>query len=294
MSEPIIAIENFTYKYPRTSAPALRNINLEIRQGEFIGVVGPTGAGKTTLCLALAGMAPQVLGGKVEGRILLNGKDTAKTPVEELLFRQEEKVALVGLTLQDPEAQLVGMTVEEDLAFGPENLGLPTLEIQNRVEKILDLIRMEGFRMTFPYKLSGGQKQRVAIGSTLALQPLVLMLDEPTSELDPIGRKEVFSVIQHLKEEANLSIVVVEHHTEDLALYCDRIWVINEGEIVMDGPTHEVFSQTDFLRSVGVRPPDGVDFIKALRDIEPEAFTKELVNEEEIIQTLKDHINDRA
>jgi len=135
----------------------------------------------------------------------------------------EKKEALVGITLQDPEAQLVGMTVEEDLAFGPENLGLCSEEIENRIQTILKLIRMENFRFTFPYKLSGGQKQRIAIGSTLALRPKVIIFDEPTSELDPVGRKEVFSVIKELKEQSNLAIIVVEHHTEELAMYCDRI-----------------------------------------------------------------------
>ena len=293
VSQPIIDIKDLTYKYPRTSAPALKNINLEIHEGEFIGIVGPTGAGKSTLCLALAGLIPQMLGGKTQGEILLNGQNTTTTPLEELLFRPDEKVALVGLTLQDPEAQLVGMTVEEDLAFGPENLGLPTLEIQNRVTDILKLIRMESFRFTFPYKLSGGQKQRIAIGSTLALSPLLLVLDEPTSELDPIGRKEVFSVINQLKKDANLSIVVVEHHSEELALFCDRILVMNEGEIILDGKTKDVFIQTDLLRTVGVRPPDGVDMIKALKDdgiINP---INSLVDENDIINFLKESLNDR-
>jgi energy-coupling factor transporter ATP-binding protein EcfA2 len=293
MTGPIIQVENFSYKYPRTSAPALKNLNVTVTPGEFIGIVGPTGAGKTTLCLALAGLVPQVLGGKTQGRILLAGNDTAITPLEKLLFRVDEKKALVGLTLQDPEAQLVGMTVEEDLAFGPENLGLPTEEIQKRVDEILDLIRMENFRYIFPYKLSGGEKQRVAIGSTLALLPQVLILDEPTSELDPIGRKEVFSIINELKERANLAIVVVEHHTEELALFADRIWVINEGEILLDDKTSSVFHQTDLLRSVGVRPPDGVELLNELRLTGLIHSTKALIQEEEITRFLKEHLDGR-
>jgi energy-coupling factor transporter ATP-binding protein EcfA2 len=294
MNEPIIRIENFSYRYPRTSAPALKNIDLTVKPGEFIGIVGPTGAGKTTLCLALAGLIPQVLGGRTQGRILLCGNDTATVPLEKLLFREADKKALVGLTLQDPEAQLVGMSVEEDLAFGPENLGLPTAQIQKRVDEILRLIRMESFRFTFPYKLSGGEKQRIAIGSTLALLPQLLVLDEPTSELDPIGRKEVFAVIDELKERSNLAIVVVEHHTEELALFADRIWVMNEGEILLDDQARRVFHQTELLRSIGVCPPDAVELLSELRRCGLVAPAEELMQEEEIVRFLSEHLNGRS
>jgi energy-coupling factor transporter ATP-binding protein EcfA2 len=291
MSEPVIVVKDFSYKYPHTSAPALRNINLSIKPGEFIGVVGPTGAGKSTLCLALAGLIPQVLGGRLQGQILLDGKDAASTPLEELLFRTEEKKAIVGLTLQDPEAQLVGLTVEEDLAFGPENLGLPTELIQERVTEVLDLIRMDGFRFTFPFKLSGGQKQRIAIGSTMALLPQVLILDEPTSELDPIGRKEVFSVIDDLKTRANLAIVVVEHHSEELALFCDRIIVMNEGSILLDDSAAHVFHQTDLLHSIGVRPPDGVELLHALQTANVVNANHPFITEEEVVRFLSELLN---
>ncbi len=291
MTDPIVRLADLTYRYPRTSAPVLKNINLEIHEGELIGVVGPTGAGKSTLCLLLSGLIPQVLGGKVLGEVLLNGKDATSTPLDQLLLRQEEKVALIGLTLQDPEAQLVGMTVEEDLAFGLENLGLPTPEIQDRVSEVLKLIRMEDFRFTFPYKLSGGQKQRIAIGSTIAMQPKLLVLDEPTSELDPIGRKEVFSVIDQLRTRTNLAIVVVEHHTEDLALFCDRILVLNDGEIIMDGSAASVFSHTELLRSVGVRPPDGVELLRALKELDLVNPPTDLIRESEIIDYLKKHLD---
>ncbi len=291
----LIEVRDFSYRYPRTSVPALSDINLTISEGEFIGIVGPTGAGKTTLCLALAGLIPQVMGGKVKGQILLNGKDSATTPIEKVLFDEENKNALVGLTLQDPEAQLVGMTVEEDIAFGLENLGVPTPEIQARVNQVLKLIRMESFLDVFPYKLSGGQKQRIAIGSTLALRPKVLILDEPTSELDPIGRKEIFSVIKQLKEQSHLSIVVVEHHTEELALFCDRIWLMNEGKIIRNNRADLVFRETELLRSVGVRPPDGVELLYGLHMrgvIEPDSDSI-YIRENEIIQYLTQQLNGR-
>lgn len=286
MSAPIIEVENFTYRYPRTSDPVIKNISLTVHPGEFIGLVGPTGAGKTTLCLALAGLLPQVGGGHVEGRILLAGNNTVTVPLEKLLFRVEEKKALVGITLQDPEAQLVGMSVEEDLAFGPENLGLPSQEIEERIRDILELTRMEKYRFVFPYKLSGGQKQRVAIGSTLALRPQVLILDEPTSELDPVGRKEVFSLIKELKEKSDLAIIVVEHHTEELAIYCDRVWLMNKGEIILQDQAANFFEQGDLLRSSGVRPPDGVEFLEELRSQSGMDPPRGLLREEEIVRYL--------
>lgn len=289
----LIEAENFSYRYPRASAQSLKNINLKIYEGDFLGIVGPTGAGKTTLCLALAGLLPQVGGGKVQGRILLEGNNTAEVQLDKLLFRVDEKKALVGITLQDPEAQLVGMTVEEDIAFGPENLGLPSEEIELRIQEILKLTRMESFRFVFPYKLSGGQKQRIAIGSTLALRPQVLILDEPTSELDPIGRKEVFSVINELREQANLAIVIVEHHTEELAINCDRIVLLNDGEIILQDSVERVFSQVDILSKIGVRPPDGIELIAELKSaglIDPQSI---VMNENQIVNYLEQSLNHR-
>lgn len=283
---PLIELRDFSYRYPRTFTPVLKNLNITINEGDFIGVVGPTGAGKTTLCLALSGLIPAVGGGKVEGELLIAGKNSKDTPLEDLLFLTEERKALVGITLQDPEAQLVGMTVEEDLAFGVENLGLPQEEIWKRINDVLKLTRLEEFRQVFPYKLSGGQKQRVAIGSTMTMLPQVLVLDEPTSELDPIGRGEVFSVIRELKEKENLAVIVVEHHTEELARFCDRILVMQEGEIILDGDVSEVFMQVDLLRQVGVRPPDGVAMLAGLLAEGLINLPGDLIEEEDIVGYL--------
>jgi len=266
VSRPIIEVHDFSYRYPRTSAPVLQDIDFSVHEGEFVGIVGPTGAGKTTLCLALCGLIPSVLGGQVTGEILIGGKSTAVREFGPLNFSSTDHTALVGITFQDPEAQLVGMTVEEDLAFGPENLGLPTEEIERRIVEVLKLVRVEGYRDVFPYHLSGGQKQRVAIGSTLTLRPKVLILDEPTSELDPVGRNEIFAIIRQLKEEANLSVLVVEHHTEELARFADRILVLHDGQLILDDAATKVFEQIDVLKSVGVRPPEGIEFLKMLQD----------------------------
>lgn len=289
MEESIIKVKNFTYRYPRTKTPVLKNINLEIEQGEFVGIVGPTGAGKTTLCMALCGLIPQILGGKTEGEILIKGKDTRDTELNELIYSSTEKKAFVGITFQDPEAQIVGMTVEEDLAFGPENLGVESEKIQRRVQEVLELIRMEDYRKTFPYKLSGGQKQRVGIGSTMALRPQAIILDEPTSELDPIGRYEVLSVIRGLKEH-NVSVIIVEHNTEELVDFVDRIIVLDDGEVIVDDETNKVFAQVDMLRSIGVRPPDGVEFLDRLVKLGLISEIYDSFDEQDIITRLVDHL----
>lgn len=264
VTEPIIKIQNFSYRYPRTPTPAIKDVSLEVEEGEFVGIVGPTGAGKTTLCLALHGFLPQILGGKAAGDILLAGRDAKTTEISELAFSSKEKSALIGMVFQDPESQLVGMSVEEDLAFGPENLGLPREEILARVKEVLEITRMEGFRDSFPYTLSGGEKQRTAIASVLTMRPRVLILDEPTSELDPIGRVEVFDVIARLKRESGLTIIVVEHNVEELVQHSDRLVALHEGKIVLDGPTREVISQTETLREIGVRPPEATELIREL------------------------------
>ncbi len=290
MAPPILEVRRFSYRYPRTSAPVLRDLSFTLAEGEFVGIVGPTGAGKSTLCLALCGLIPHILGGHIDGEILLAGKNTVDTPLEALLFRRDEKTAVAGITFQDPEAQLVGMSVEEDLAFGPQNLGIAAEEINRRIDEVLHLVRLPGLRQAFPYTLSGGQKQRVAIGSTLALQPRLLILDEPTSELDPIGRNQVFTLIQRLKADARLTIVVVEHHTEELARYADRVLVLHEGRLVLDGPSEQVFQQADTLRTVGVRPPEGVELLEKLRAAGFLQPPPGLTAEEDIVAYLAQHL----
>lgn len=294
MTAPIIEARSFSYRYPRTSAPVLRDITFAIREGEFVGIVGPTGAGKTTLCLAMCGLIPHILGGHIEGQIMLAGKNTVDTPLDTLLFSNEEKKALAGIVFQDPEAQLVGMTVEEDIAFGPQNLGIPVDEINRRIDDILRLVRMQGFREAFPYTLSGGQKQRVAIGSTLALQPKLLILDEPTSELDPLGRNEVFTLIRQLKDETHLAIVVVEHHTEELARFADRILVLHEGRIILDDLAEKVFQEVETLRAVGVRPPEGVELLERLRNAGVLHPPSGLVADEDIVGFLAKYLDGRG
>ena len=192
-----ISINNLSYAYPALTPEeqpewVLRGISLAVEAGEFLSIMGPTGVGKTTFCLALNGIVPQSTGGRIKGDVLVDGLNTKRQPVAALAQR-------VGMVFQDPETQLFNMTVEAELAFGLENLGLPPAEIQERVQWALALVKMEGFMNHSPFHLSGGQKQRIAIASALAMTPRILVLDEPTANLDPLGKREVFSVVRELR-----------------------------------------------------------------------------------------------
>jgi len=270
-----VVIEDLWYSYPASKEPVLKGINLKIREGEFLAIMGRTGAGKTTLCLTLNGIIPHVMLGKKKGKVRIYDRDTDEYTVPEM-------VDLVGMVFQDPEAQIIGMTVESDVAFGPENLGLSEEEIHRRIERSLEIVRLKGFEERFPFTLSGGQKQRLAIASTLALEPKVLVLDEPTSELDPVGKEEVFKVIDEMKEKLNLTIIMVSHDSERVASFADRVVVLDNGEIVMEGPPEDVFIRREELLAHGVRPPEVVELEARLREkgisVEPTLDVNEMVS----------------
>jgi energy-coupling factor transport system ATP-binding protein len=251
----LVEVQHLTYQYPGTDAPVLRDINLSVEQGEFVGIVGAAGAGKSTLCLCLTGLIPQTLGGTFDGRVLLDGRSTTSAPVAQVLHGTPG-TALAGITFQDPESQIVGLTVEEDLAFGLENLGIPAGEMEVRIQQVLDRLDIADLRQAFPYHLSGGQKQRVAIAAALALAPRVLILDEPTSELDPLGKEQVFRIVESLKHDRDLTVVCVEHNVEELVKYADRVVVLAEGRIALEGTPREVFSRVSDLEAFGVSSPD--------------------------------------
>lgn len=244
------------FRYPRTSAPALDGVSLTISDGEVVGLAGPTGAGKTTLCLALTGLVPHSTGGTLAGSVRLGGRESRDTTLGELLSPLDADRALVAVTFQDPESQIVGMTVEEDLAFGAENLGVPREEINRRIDEALDFVRLTGFRAAFPYSLSGGQKQRVAIAAAIVMHPRLLILDEPTSELDPQGRAEIFELIGRLAATGEYAVLVVEHALDDLAAAVDRLVILERGRVQFDAPPAEVLRHVDRLVEIGVRPPD--------------------------------------
>ena len=244
------------FRYPGSTAPALDGVSLTIDDGEIVGLAGPSGAGKTTLCLALTGLVPHSTGGVLTGSVKLGGRESRETSLGELLSPLDADRALVAVTFQDPESQIVGMTVEEDLAFGAENLGVPREEINRRIDEALEFVRLGGFRTAFPYSLSGGQKQRVAIAAALVMRPRLLILDEPTSELDPQGRAEIFELIGRLAASGDYAVLVVEHALDELASAVHRLVILQQGRVQFDAHPAEVLRDVDRLVEIGVRPPD--------------------------------------
>ena len=243
-----ISVKNVTYTYPEQDAPALKDVNLEVGRGEYLVVMGRNGAGKTTLCVLLNGVIPNVLGGKIRGRTEVMGLDTRRHHVYEL-------AQYVGMVLQDPEAQLFTSNVRSEAAFAAENLGVPREEMIERIEWALEVVRLQEFVKRAPSHLSGGQKQRLAIAAGLVMRPSVLVLDEPTSQLDPIGAQEVFSVLRDLNQDLGMTIVLSTHKSEHAARYADRIVVLDQGQIVVQGTPKEVFPQVELLDRIYVQVP---------------------------------------
>lgn len=256
-SEYVIEVRDLWWRYRGSPDWALKGVSLKVRAGEFLGITGHSGAGKTTLCMALNGLIPQRSQGEMRGRVVVAGLDTARAPLKELTRR-------VGMVFQDPETQFVTMSVEDEVAFPLENFAFPREEMVRRVEEALQTVGIRGLRHRYPYELSGGQKQRVAIAAGLALRPPILVLDEPTSDLDPVGKQEVFEVIADLKRRFDTTLVVVEHNTEELARYADRIILLHEGEVVREGPPKEFFSDVALVKARGVYPPQTVELFHTL------------------------------
>jgi len=244
-----VYIENLTYRYPHSDSPSITDVNLDIKQGEFVLLAGPSGCGKTTLVRSLNRLIPCVTGGDLRGRILINGKDISRQKVHQLALH-------VGMVFQNPDTQLFALTVGEDVAFGPENLGLPADEIVRRVERALTAVRLDSMREHFIFTLSGGEKQRTAIGGSLAMEPDVLILDEPTSDMDPVGTKEVLAVIKRLNMERNITIILIEHKIDEVVKLADRLVVMDRGKILLDGDPCEIFEREhDRMRNIGIYPP---------------------------------------
>ncbi len=241
----LIELKNLSFTYSGAKVQALKGINLSIEQGEFVGIIGPTGAGKSTLCWSIVGVVPQILGGRLTGEVTVKGMPANRTPVARIS-------QIVGLVQQDAEAQLLMTDIEKEIVFPLENLCLPRHEIEQRLTYVLDLVNLRAER--YPFYLSGGQKQRVAVAAVLAMEPEVLILDEATSELDPLGAEEVHNLAGSLKVKGK-TILMVEHNIDELAKYADRIIVMDHGEKVKDGPTREVLSDVAFLIKLGIYPP---------------------------------------
>jgi energy-coupling factor transport system ATP-binding protein len=243
------AIEGLSYSYPDAEQPALSGIDLTVARGEIVGLMGPTGAGKSSLCLTFNGLVPQLHGGRMSGRITVVGLDAATRPVAELAVR-------VGMVLEDPESQIISTTLEAEVAFALENACVDPAEIRRRVDAALEAVDLGGLQKKHPANLSGGQKQRLAIAAALALEPDLMVLDEPTSQLDPQAASEVYAILARENRTRGLTVVIASHAAEEMAETCHRIVILDRGCIVMEGPPADVLSRVDELEALAVRPPD--------------------------------------
>ncbi|MCI9678233.1 MAG: energy-coupling factor transporter ATPase [Oscillospiraceae bacterium] len=253
----IIKTENLTFSYlpdeGQEAVPALRGVELSVEQGSFVVILGHNGSGKSTLAKHMnAVLLPE------GGTVWVDGMDTAD---EGLLLEVRRRV---GMVFQNPDNQIVANVVEEDVAFGPENLGVPTEEIQARVANALKAVGMEEFTLHAPHHLSGGQKQRIAIAGVIAMEPACIVLDESTAMLDPLGRREVLDTVGRLNREKGITVVLITHHMDEAAL-ADRVVVMDSGRVVMDGAPQEVLVRMEELRAIGLDAPHTVELLHGLR-----------------------------
>lgn len=255
--EPLIRFKDVNFTYTKNQGEetwaALKNINLNINEHEFVAVLGHNGSGKSTLAKHVNALLTPT-----SGQVMVGGLDTADY---EHVWEIRQ---MAGMVFQNPDNQLVATTVEEDVAFGPENLGLPTEKIQQRVTESLQAVDMLHYRMHSPHQLSGGQKQRVAIAGMISMRPKCIVLDEPTAMLDPEGRREVMNTIHRLNREEGITVLHITHHMDEV-IGADRVVVMDQGQIVLEGTPRDVFSQVDLLRQLHLDVPQVTDLAQRLR-----------------------------
>lgn len=293
-----IVVDNLNYAYPtrvkkggkasiqkveeKETVWTLNHINFEVDKGKVLGIIGPNGAGKTTLALSLNGIVPHFYGGLFGGHVYIDSIDTTESNVSDLSTK-------VGLVFQNPEDQLSGMTstLEEEVGFGLMVLGFPREEQMERVEKAIKAVGLRGLEKRNPFELSGGQQQRLAIATVLAIEPEIMVFDEPTAQLDPIGKFEVFGVLHSLAKSGK-TIVIIEHEIEELATFSDDIMLLDEGCIKAWGNAKEVLNQVELLKEIGVNPPSVTEltyFVRSDLDLKIDALPITL---EEAIKLYRD------
>ncbi len=283
--ETVIRIENlhFSYRNEETGEeiPVLQGISMEVKRGEFLAVLGHNGSGKSTLAKHLNAILTPT-----EGKVLVEGLDTAE---EDLLYEIRQKV---GMVFQNPDNQMVANIVEEDVAFAPENLGVPPAEIRQRVDEALAAVNMTAFSHHAPHMLSGGQKQRIAIAGVLAMRPDILVLDEPTAMLDPVGRSEILATIRELKEKHGMTVVLITHYMDE-AVLADRVIVVDHGLVAMEGTPEQVFPKVMELQKLGLDTPQATELVYLLNRSGAN-LPPEVLNPEECIRLLTERLTEES
>jgi energy-coupling factor transporter ATPase len=254
---PIIETKDVTYTYPGATKPSITDVTLTIEKGDFVILTGPSGCGKTTLCRCLNGLIPHFYNGNLEGEITVTSLKINDQEIHKIARH-------VGLVFQNPENQLFALSVEKDVAFGLENFAMPRDEMRKRVDWALQMAGISELSERPPHELSGGQQQRVAIASVLAMQPEIMILDEPTSFLDPVGAQKIFEVIYELNKKLGITIILVEHRLDLASKYANRVIVMNEGKVVLNGSPKEIFN-SDKARLIGVGIPKATRLYQHLK-----------------------------
>ena len=256
----IIKIEDLTVQYLEQEENALDKISLEVEEGEFVAILGAHGAGKTTLCLSINGIVPNMINADMFGKIEVAGEIPPNIPVRELASK-------VGSVFDNPEFQMSQLTVFEEVALGLQNLGVDKDTIIENITTSLELVGLAVFEERSPFEISGGQQQRLAMASALSMKPQILVLDEPTSNLDPIGKEEVFTVTRKINQEEGLTVIIAEHEVEVIAEYADKVILLEQGKITQVGTPEELFPNiVDIQSNVGVRIPQITDFASRVPD----------------------------
>ena len=277
----IIEFKNVDFRYADESKDALNGLNLEFYDGQFTCVLGHNGSGKSTMAKLI-----NALEYPTNGSVITYGFDTSDEKNEIPIRRK------VGMVFQNPDNQIVATIVEDDVAFGPENLGVPRDEIRNRVDEALKLVDMYDYRKHEPHRLSGGQKQRVAIAGVIAMQTNCIVLDEPTAMLDPKGRREVMNALLKLKNELGISVILVTHFMDE-AVKADRVVVMNDGKVELDGTPEEVFSHIELLKSIGLAVPKPMELAVELKENGID-LKKTPLTAEDFVKIFKEFVNNRG
>lgn len=257
MKEPLIELRHVTFGYRNSTVPVLRDVNLTVFKGEFLGIVAPVGSGKSTLLYLMAGVIPHYTQGQLEGEVIIFGKDTRTMSLPEVASH-------VGLVMQDPEMQLFNLLVRDEIVWGLENRGYSREEMKTRLTETLRFFNIEALRDRITYDLSGGEKQRVALTAVYITQPQILLLDHPTSQLDPVGASSVIESIRKLIEK-QITVVMVEDKIDELLEHADRLILLDQGEIRLDCPPREFCTHTSELKQAGIRPPQVTELSMQLK-----------------------------